>query len=339
MYEMFEFLDLHDAFQSFYHLNKRFQNLFNCSKLPIKINVSSVSKSAFSRYCKDIIIPHADRIQSFRISNPFASDMNLSLTTMIRLETLVINNIQSYYIEQIVNQLSTLPVLTSLTITSLENIQNQNKIYEKIFRLSQLKYCQLSIPTLRTLTSLSITRNKLSDIEHLVINNKVSLYQLPSLFSYVPKLRRLSLGHLSGRRSNGIHSRSIALHHLSRISLTLDAVSFNEFEQLIKAFFQRIEVLHINNNRNLYFWINEDDYLNANRWEQLISNHLTNLSIFNFQYQRRKWGYFLDPTIHENQISKFNSLFWMERQWFFEHQYYRELTSNILTFYSINPYR
>jgi hypothetical protein len=342
IYEIFEFLDLNHAFESFYDLNKRFQNLFVHSNLPIKINISSISKSAFHHYLTDIIIPHTDRIQSFRLSNSFAGDMSLLLnpimTNLIRLETLIINNIESNYIEQVVNQLSSLPVLSSLTITSSDNIKNQNDIYQKIFRLSQLKYCQLSIPTLRRLIPLSIAKNEFSPIEHLVINNRVSLGQLNNLFSYVPKLRRLSLGYLDGYRASRTYTSSIALHYLSRVSLTLSSVNFDEFEQLIKDFFSQIEVLRIGNNTN-HSWFSDSEYLNADRWKQLISTHLTNLSTFDFHYQRCRWDYLFATTTPENQISKFNSLFWMERQWYFEHQFYQKLPSNILTFYSINPYR
>jgi hypothetical protein len=260
------------------------------------------------------------------------------MKSLTRLETLIINNTGSDYIEQVINQLSSLPVLSSLTITSIDNIKNQNDIYQKIFRLSQMKYCQLSIPTLRRRKPLSIAKNEFSPIEHLVINNKVSLDQLDNLFSYVPKLRRLTLGYLDGYRTSRTYNSSIALHYLSRVSLTLSSVSFNEFERLITDFFPQIEALRIENSNN-YSWLNENEYLYANRWEQLISNHLTNLSTFDFQYRYRRWSYLLDPIADENQINKFNSLFWMKRQWFFEHQFYQEMGSDVITFYSINPYR
>jgi hypothetical protein len=50
IYEIFEFLHPHQAFQAFYDLNKRFENLFVYSNLRIKINIISTSKSAFQRY-------------------------------------------------------------------------------------------------------------------------------------------------------------------------------------------------------------------------------------------------------------------------------------------------
>jgi hypothetical protein len=149
IYEIFEFLHPHQAFQAFYDLNKRFENLFVYSNLPIKINFISISKSSFQRYLTHIIIPHACQIQSLRLSNIFSTEMSLSilsvLTSLSRLKTLTINDIESEYIEQIINRLSSLSVLSSLTITSTGNIKNQNDIYQKIFRFRALKYCQILI--------------------------------------------------------------------------------------------------------------------------------------------------------------------------------------------------
>ncbi|CAF0863837.1 unnamed protein product [Rotaria sordida] len=81
------------------------------------------------------------------------------------------------------------------------------------------------------------------------------------------------------------------------------------------------------------------EYLNANRWERLILTHMLNLCIFDFEHQYRTWFYNDDRQVYEAQINMFNSLFWIERQWFFENQYYRIRYSNIATLYSTNPYR
>ena len=101
IYEIFEFLHFHHAFDAFFDLNERFQNLFVNSNFSIKINISSLSKSTFHRYLTHIIILHTNRIKSLRLSNPFAPDISLLLfpimTNLTRLETLIINNIESDY--------------------------------------------------------------------------------------------------------------------------------------------------------------------------------------------------------------------------------------------------
>jgi hypothetical protein len=202
IYEIFEFLHFHHALESFKDLNKRYQNLFAHSNLPIKINISSISKSTFHRHLTQIIMPHAHRITSLRLSSPFAGDMYLLLSPMMtkltRVERLVINNIEGKYIEEVVNHLSCFPVLSSLTITCIDRAKNQNDIYETIVRLSTLKYCQMLIESNEKSPLLSIATNEFSSRERLIIKNKVLVNELDSLLSYFPQLRRLSLGHLSG---------------------------------------------------------------------------------------------------------------------------------------------
>ena len=143
IYEIFEFLDHPHAFQAFYQLNQRFQNLFLYSNLPIRINISSISKLNFHRYLEDIIKSHPHRIQSLQLINPFSADMSLLLLPIMenftRLETLIINGVESIHITEIVNHLSSLPTLTSLTIISNDNVKNQNEIYRKLFLFIYVK--------------------------------------------------------------------------------------------------------------------------------------------------------------------------------------------------------
>ncbi len=123
IYEIFDFLNFYDAFETFYGLNIRFQNLFLYSNFPISINILSVSKSTFQRFLTHIIIPQTYRITSLRLSNPFATDMYLLLivpiiTKFIRLEALTLNSIEASHIKQVLDHLSSIPVLSSLTIAS-----------------------------------------------------------------------------------------------------------------------------------------------------------------------------------------------------------------------------
>jgi hypothetical protein len=52
------------------------------------------------------------------------------MTNLIRLETLIINDIKSVHMVKLVNQLFSLPVLSSLFIKSIGSIRNQNDIYQ-----------------------------------------------------------------------------------------------------------------------------------------------------------------------------------------------------------------
>ncbi|CAF4160252.1 unnamed protein product [Rotaria sordida] len=341
IYEIFEFLNYHHAFQAFYDLKQRFQDLFLNSNLPIKINISSISKSKLQHYLTHIIKPCAYRIELFRLSNPFIDLCLLLLPIMknlTQLTTLILNNIESNYIEQIVNHLSCLPVLSSLIITSIDTIKNHKNIYYKIFRLSILKYCQILIELLQCPKSLPVATNEFSTIEHLIINHEISIDQLPILLSYVPQLRRLSIGNLKEPKFNRTERGSISLNYLTNVSLKLDNVNFDDFEILVTNYFRQIQVLTIAI-QYIGFYVNSTQYLNADRWEQLISTYMLNLRIFDFQLSYRGLDSYDERQAFETLINKFNSTFWIEHQWFFGHHYHHITWSNAAVFYSRNPYR
>ncbi|CAF4630955.1 unnamed protein product [Rotaria sp. Silwood2] len=342
IYEIFEFLNNHHAFQAFYDLNQRFQNLFLNSNLPIKINISYIRKSKLQHYLTHIIKPYAYRIELFRLSNPCIDPCLLLLPIMknlTQLTTLILNYNESNYIEQIVNHLSSLPVLSSLTIISIDTIQNhKNIIYNKIFRLARLKHCQILIELLQCPKSLSVATNEFSTIEHLIINHEISIDQLRILLSYVPQLRRLSIGNLKEPKIDRTEKGSINLNYLINVSLKLNNLNFNDFEILVTNYFRQIQVLTIAI-QSIGFYGNSIQYLNADRWEQLISTHMLNLHTFDFQLSYRILDSNRERQAFETLIKKFNSIFWIEHQWFFDHHYHQMTWSNTAIFYSRNPYR
>ena len=289
-------------------------------------------------YLTHIIKPSAYRIELFRLSNPFI-DVSLLLFPLIKkltqLKTLILNNIESNAIEQIVNHLSSLPLLSSLVIISIELIKNQNIIYSKIFRLLTLRYCQLLIETAPNSKRLSIATNEFSTIENLVINNEISIDQLHVLLTYVPQLRRLTIGHLKESKHNRTEKSSNCLTH---VSLKLNNVSFNDFEMLVTNHFRQVEVSSITMQ---YIGLDRDStqYLNADRWERLISTHMLNLRVFDFQQSYRGLDSENECQTFETLINKFNSTFWIKHQWFFDYHYHQITWSNAAVFYSTDPYR
>ena len=126
IYEIFEFLDYFHVYKAFFNLNSRFQNLLTNSNLPIKIDLSSLSKSDLKRYNADLIEANVDRIGTFRISDPFMYDFALSSFGKIfevgRVEMLILNNIESEYLEPLLKQLPSLPILSSLVIISSDHV-------------------------------------------------------------------------------------------------------------------------------------------------------------------------------------------------------------------------
>ncbi|CAF4359089.1 unnamed protein product, partial [Adineta steineri] len=144
IYEIFEYFDIQYIYETFSFLNQRFANLIINSNLPIKINISSVSKPNFQRYYKDIIIPYRQRIKSLHITNIFAADIILTsqdnISKLTRLETLILTNVSSSFLRNL-RYLINLPKLSSLTIISdAYSNTDQAEVYQQIFQLPFLKY-------------------------------------------------------------------------------------------------------------------------------------------------------------------------------------------------------
>ncbi|UJR20059.1 hypothetical protein I4U23_023193 [Adineta vaga] len=341
IYDIFDYLLDHHAFQAFYNLNIRFQNLFLNSTFPIKINISFISKPNLQHYFTHIIKPCTNRIEYFQLSNSCIDPCSLLFSIMknlTQLSTLILNHIEANYIESMLNHLLSLPSLSSLTIVSIDNIIDKNNIYYKLLRLLKLKYCQLCIELLQCPKSFLVPINEFSTIEYFFINHEISIDQLFILLSYVPQLRRLSLGNLRESKVNQIGKHSINLNHLTNVSLKLDRVPFHELEILVRYCFHQVQVLTI---KIQFIGFRHDDrgYIDADRWQLLISTHILNLRIFDFQLSYRGLDFSNERQAFEILINKFNSKFWTEHQWFFDHHHHDVGWSKAAVFYSRNPYK
>ncbi|CAF1320859.1 unnamed protein product [Adineta steineri] len=338
IYEIFEYFDFDYIYETFSNFNQRFVNLILNSNLPIKINISSISKPTFQRYYTDIIIPNRHRIKSLRITNSFAVDIILSpqenISKLTRLETLIFTNISSSYFHNF-QYLINLPKLSSLTIVYKGyNKIDQAEIYHQIFQLPVLKYFNvlLGVHSTPIVSSLSFATNKYSSIEHLVIKSKIELDKLYIILSYVPQIRRLSISMLLEPKKRQNITFPITLNNLIYISLELQSFGFHDFELLAKDLFYNLQVLRLYTSKQI-------TYLDANRWQHLILSHIPNLTIFDFQYMY--FADYEDNTIssYENLIKNFTTSFWIERQWFFSTQHSLGFDADDLLFFSVKPYK
>jgi hypothetical protein len=75
------------------------------------------------------------------------------------------------------------------------------------------------------------------------------------------------------------------------------------------------------------------NYLDAHRWEQLISQHLPRLKKFYFKYFDFICEYF-QPRTYPEPANQFSSSFWIDRQWILEAE-----TNDEQIIYSIHPYK
>ena len=77
-------------------------------------------------------------------------------------------------------------------------------------------------------------------------------------------------------------------------------------------------------------------YLDANRWERLISHHIPHLHKFHFRHHQYSSRRFV-ATDYDTLIQRFTSSFWIERQWIFQLQINKDLKNVNEIIYSIRP--
>jgi hypothetical protein len=227
--------------------------------------------------------------------------------------------------------LPSLPHLLFLTLIGIEKIRSRDIVYDSIIRLPVLKYCKLSLDVLNQDFDLSLNENEYSPLEHLVIDTKCNLNELIELLAYTPELTRLSC-QISTWNSS-LSNISVIPRHLNNMSVHCEDSSFDEFEWFISNFSHQLQVLRISSER-------DSEFLNADRWERLITHQMPVLHQFSLQYQTIVDDNFADANQYHHLMEKFTSAFWCNRKWFFTHQYYKsENFISWIRFYSTQPYR
>jgi hypothetical protein len=188
---------------------------------------------------------------------------------------------------------------------------NVDGIYQSILSLSTLKYNYLSVFDygLDSIIMPIDSNENFSTVKYLVMDHSCSVNSLMSLLCCTTRLRRLTCKRLIQVDENVREILSITTPDLTYLSIGGCYVNFGVFEIFIKKISSRLKELHIR-----IFGIT--DYLNANRWEQLIEEHMPNLRKFYFTYVQSINHQVIHPI--NRIIKKFNSSFWIERKWFFE---------------------
>ncbi|CAF1352675.1 unnamed protein product [Rotaria sp. Silwood1] len=315
-----------------------YSSLLIDSSVPIQIIITNLSIPNVELYYKNFLLPNKHRINLIHVSNPFIVHTfflpSYGISKFSKIEILRVYDIKSTYIKNILDCLMDLPELYSLTINVIDNIDDINIFYIKIFGLSKLTFCQVEYKTVPTQTDtnyLVIDATIFSPLQQLIINADFPTNSLDILFSCFPQIRRLSIDRLTSSTTKEI--KPIIVPHLKHVTLKLNNIKFNEFEQVMKNFFENIQILSINTN-------NDQDYIQATKWEQLIINHIPDLSIFSLYYDGIDNTTSIPNHFQLNElIENFNSSFWIERKWFFNYQYVDEESSDGGIVYTIDPYR
>ncbi|CAF0881318.1 unnamed protein product, partial [Adineta ricciae] len=169
--DIFEYLNAYHIYESFLNLNTRFQNLLKHLPIPLIINIPSfLSKSIFQQYYTDFIQPNIYQTQSFYAVNPFITNFFLSTTENFaqcsQLQTLILDEMPTEQLENLLISLSSLPKFSSLTMHVMDDT-HRNNICNLIFQLPKLKFCKIFFAETIRLAYLSICIS--SPIEHLVL--------------------------------------------------------------------------------------------------------------------------------------------------------------------------
>ncbi len=330
MYEIFDYLDTVHAFEAFYQLNHRFRCLFTDSSLPLKINFSLISKSKLEYYSKYILPSYIHRIISLRF--PHQMSVNLfhrffSFKSFHRLQSIMFHKITTKKLLLFLHDLTSLPQLFSLTITTIDQSDQDKTICQLICHLPVLKYCKISFDDTRKDLPFPVTDHQTlanSSIEYLIIDGFYNIDGLIPIFSHMSKLRHFSCNSLWGS-DNLTHSTEGISSSLEYLSLKLDDVSFEKFQSIISRFNFPLKVLHLTA-------LFDKKYLDAYRWEKLIINHMPNLRVFDYECH-------CNTIDSHDLIDKFHSAFWQERNWFFGHRHRQLYNKTYAYVYSIKPYR
>ncbi|CAF1466524.1 unnamed protein product [Adineta steineri] len=153
-----------------------------------------------------------------------------------------------------------------------------------------------------------------------------SIKDLFTLLSYTPNVRYLKF--LNPTDANNLYTiEPIKLINLTKLSMEIYRMTFDEFEIFIKKFDVNLRMLSLD--------IKHEDmsYLNAKRWEYFLQGNLSQLEKFSF----KQLVYFSEndqTPMYSGEQNEFSSTFWIERRWIFKVENDFE---NLI--YSIEPYK
>jgi hypothetical protein len=182
------------------------------------------------------------RMRILHVLDPFTIEYIFPLAEDIsiysQLETLYLENIESQYLVILLQHLAVLPCLSSL-IMKIDYGANKINIYNRLFQLPVLKYCELYFQEISPLLSRSICPNSSSCIEFLIVDDHYDLNEIDALLSCLPKLRCLSI-----TREDVPILVSIFFNDLTQLSFSLNSLQSDDIDNFMKKYFHQIKLLH-----------------------------------------------------------------------------------------------
>jgi hypothetical protein len=304
--------------------------------LRLKINLLPFLDNDIQHGCMNIISQQRHKIISLRLMDTSNIDRFFGLITFnssfSRLESLVFIGIKPNYLFRRLKVLTTLPRLFSLALGIGYNLEGFSFMYRLIFKFPVLKHITISSDAYEPFIPLRIaTKYQFSTVEYLTINHSCSLNDLVRILSYTPRLKRLTCKELIRSNENIAREIILNLSNLTHIRISECYVIFDKLETFIKQISSQLQVLRINT-----YW--DVTYLDADRWEQLISEYIPQLQEFYLQHHEFTDDDF-EVTEYHTLMDQFNSQFWITRRHIFELAIDVNDWSWSEIIYSIHPYR
>ncbi|CAF5036102.1 unnamed protein product [Rotaria sp. Silwood1] len=327
-YQIFDYLDGYDIYKAFSNLNNRFENLLIDPSFLMKIQISSTSE--FDYHYKQFINLNKHHILSFHFNNESIQNEIMKpciIESFDHLESIVLNPILTSKLFVLFFYLDSLPHLSSLTIYLSDYHDDLRDIFHLIFCLRVLKYLKFKLlsSNILNIDARMPLNQPFSSIKYLVINAGCAHNQIINLLLYIPQLSHLSCDYLIKSNNNIKSEMMIKLNDLIHLTVVINDIDFNEFEEFLLKLCSQLQIL------NVKIHSSDKSYLNANRWEQLISQKMTSLNKFFFSYTDIIYGNF-NITSHP-LLNDFTASFWINRKWIF-----KVLAHDDELTYSIRPY-
>ena len=270
LYDVFDYLDGCEIYQSFSNLNSRFQLLTTCLSFLLKIKFRPRTQSELIQSCKSI---HSNRHRLLSLSfektkfiNDFFQYCILD-SSFNRLQSIVLKDVEAHNCLFIFSCLKPLPHLFSLTTSmTIRWVYDLNHIYRTILSFPSLKYHKLSLPPIsqcdnpNMIIPLAINET-FSTIEYLVIDHHCSFFEVYCVIRHTPQLRHLICRKILKTSDHLRNEEAITLPSLTHISMDICLKSPDHFELFMTKLFAPVQVLRIKYHRNTDHF-DDNDYGN-----------------------------------------------------------------------------
>jgi hypothetical protein len=325
VYEIFDYVGYILTFMGFSQLNKRFSTLVNDSPLPLSINVLREMSDDYKELWDFVIGPQRHRIRCLHLTDLTCTDKFFSIyfidASFACLESITLGSITPIRFLSILPELQSLPCLYRLSVrmeTVLVEPPDMTGIYQILLNLESLKYLKFSTPDYGisandtfNIYELSILKQETSNLEYLIIQHPISVYDMLKITRYTHQLRHLFVESLE--ESSCLEDASCTISKLPQLTkLIINNCNFTveDWSSLLNGFDCRLKTLKMQTDLPSSFLINQ-------QWKQLIIAKISDLDIFKIHFiEQGSTGDEHDKKLHvQNAVNFVFDPFWYEQGW------------------------